>query len=66
MKRLALVLAVLALSSCGIGDAEQGEKMQDNLSSQTMTLNDGSTVECVVFQSIQEGGLWCQPTKGER
>lgn len=48
------------LSGCGGGGAASEQDMRDNLRPTTVTLKDGTYVQCVVFQSINEGGIWCK------
>lgn len=63
-----LVLIALATTGCGTtatGTAPTPEKLKDNLRVLTVTLNDDNVVECVVFQSVQEGGLWCIESEAE-
>lgn len=65
MKRLAMLLVLLAFATTGCGassvtDAESPKEIkQDHIRTVTVELNDGNTVECVIFQAVQEGGLWC-------
>lgn len=66
MKRIALLFVMLAFATtgCGVTDANSGEDIKNkNIRPVTVVLNDGRTSECVVFHSINEGGLWCaEPT----
>lgn len=76
MKRLAMFLVLIALATTGCGatadqaqDDDSSESHADevkqaekrNARPVTVTLNDGTTVECVVFYSYSEGpsGGWC-------
>ena len=44
---------------CGAQAAPDEEDLKDNIRPMTVVLNDGRTVECVIFAQINEGGLWC-------
>lgn len=57
-----LLAAIFLLTACGAESAEGIE--DDNLRPVTTTLNDGRQVECIVFQSINEGGIWCALAEG--
>lgn len=67
MKRLAMLLVLIAFATtgCGLTDANSSEDLEDdNLRPTEVVLRDGTVTQCVVFQSINEGGLWCsEPQK---
>jgi Tfp pilus assembly protein PilP len=57
MRRVTVLAAcVLFLVGCG---AASEEDLEDNLRPTTVTLKDGRVAECVIFQSTNEGGIWC-------
>lgn len=52
---IAAVAVVLGISSCGsVEDIQEGETWIENVE-----LSDGSTVECVVWDGYQSGGVSC-------
>lgn len=68
MKALAslLVLVAFATSACGEpADSIDEDKTDDTTKVVTKTLNNGKTVECVVFRYEYAGGIWCIPTDSE-
>jgi hypothetical protein len=68
MRKLAglLVVGVMLLSGCGADATE--EKMEEDENVQylfpyTVTLNDGTVVECVMTTTAN--GLWCKDSEGD-
>lgn len=59
---IAVIAAVLLLSGCG----KDGIDGHPTYFQKDFTMEDGRVVECVVFQSIQEGGLSCDWANAER
>lgn len=55
--RIALILAALTLTLSGCG--ENGIDGIPLFREENIALKDGRTVNCVVFQSINEGGIDC-------
>ena len=47
------ITLVIALTGCGEGSKS------DSIYVEQVTMPDGRVVDCVIFQSIQEGGITC-------
>ena len=53
-----LVAVTLTLSGCYVSGMEQ-DRSTDSLREETITLNDGRTIVCVIYASGYKGGLSC-------
>ena len=53
-----IALVAAALVGCSAGGSEQGAST-DKLRQESITLEDGRTVQCVIYASGYKGGLSC-------
>lgn len=58
MKILAVLAGILILSGCGNAGG------YNNLYPKTVELNDGTEVECVMYDGYRAGGVWCADSGG--